>query len=148
MTDTTDAEAREKYIAEIEDALVKATRERDEAIWAHGEIVKERDQARQDEADGRFRYTRTPSGEELVALRARLAALEKEHGDWVELEARFCPEDVGFDEYIATLTHKLATLEPVVEAAKAWRENFVTGITQDEARLVAAVDALRAGEGK
>lgn len=48
----------------------------------------------------------------------RIKALEKERDEarenvdaWAEKEAACCPEDVGFPEYIAVLTKRVATLE-------------------------------------
>jgi hypothetical protein len=46
--------------------------------------------------------------EERTRLRAEVAA-------WEELEARLCPEDMGFEEYIARLTRRLTIAESALD---------------------------------
>lgn len=89
------------------------------------------------DADAALKATTVRHGHEVDSFTQRIAALEAELRDWEEREASVCPEDVGFPEYIATLTAELARvredaarMDAVVKAASA----YINACWMDDAR--------------
>lgn len=86
----------------------------------------------------------TPS--ELAAIRERHVRVDDTlgyHDPWCNDDEQSWPCDA------ASLSEYAAALEPVVEAAKAWRDaegKWRVFWSDSEAALAAAVDALRGGE--
>ena len=68
--------------------------------------------------EARWVLFRTSQGEKIAELTAKLVVLRE---DFEEREAACCPENVGFERYIAALEKKLAVLE-VDKARLDWME--------------------------
>ena len=81
----------------------------------------EREQRARLAAQARFEHvaeTSVERGQRIAVLEAQLAEAKrqlawyrKELSDMQEREAKCCPEDYGFDEYLAVLTKRIAVLE-------------------------------------
>lgn len=98
------------------------------------------------EQDARMRFAWT----QLEAMRLHIAQLTTDLNQskidlahWAEREAACCPEDVGFDEYIAVLIRQREDWKKLANAAEVSAAGVVRELSKAEGEAQVMRDALR-----